>query len=349
MPANRKRTSLAWLVVSALSVPTIVAFGCTPAQKADPAPSASAPSSSAPAATASASVAKPEPRGGDEIRPVYPLDAGAPDPLAQRFCDAVQLLPEQRKAECCGGSAVTAQGLSAQCVRTLTFALGQRAVTLAPADVDACVAAVTKATSGCDWVTGFGFAMPPECDGIIKGTLAEKATCRSSLECAEGMRCIGLSTVDLGTCGKPKETRAMCNIANDMMATFTRQDGLERAHPECEGFCAYGHCFDAVAEGGACKSDRECGSARCEAGKCTRAKLPAVGEACAGACAYGARCLAGKCVAPKAEGEACSANEECRGMCARGDGGAGGTCSKTCAVTSYVKVSPPQAPAKKGR
>ncbi len=193
-------------------------------------------------AAASAPARRREARGSDELLPVYPLDAGPPDPLAARFCDAVLLQPERRRAECCAGSVGAAGRIEGQCVRTRTVALGQHAVTLAPADVDRCVEAVTRATVGCDWVIPNTVALPPECDGVVKGALKEKAQCRSSLECQEGARCLGLSTVDLGVCGAPKVVGAQCNLAVDMLATFARQDQLDRAHPECAGYCNRGHC-----------------------------------------------------------------------------------------------------------
>jgi hypothetical protein len=340
-------SSWAWAVLA--SLPWIRAGGCTPTQKAAPdAPEAgadAAPSARVSAAT-SAATEGADPQGGDEIRPVYPVDAGPPDPLAERFCDAVVVLPERRKSECCGTPNVVAPAIRAQCVRTLTFALAQRAVALPPPDVDRCVEAMNRTTSGCDWVTPFSEAPPAECDGIVKGMLKEKAPCRSSLECAEGLRCQGLSTVDLGACGPPKVPGSQCNVAVDMLATMTRQDRFARAHPECAGYCARGRCNAAVPVGGDCTNDLVCGSGRCASGKCTDAPPAAAGESCTDTCAAGARCVKGKCAAPKAEGASCDADAECRGTCVRGDGGAAGTCAKSCPV---FNLAPPPVPRASGR
>jgi hypothetical protein len=283
-------------------------------------------------------------RGSDEIRPVYPVDAGAPDPLAARFCDVVLLEPERRRAECCSSSSAVASTLRDQCVRTLTFALGQHAVTLAPADVDRCADAVTRATSACDWVIPNTVALPPECEGIVKGALKEKDPCRSSLECPDGMRCVGLSTVDFGACGAPKAARSPCNLAVDMLATFTRQDQLDRAHPECAGYCGHGRCEDRVAPGGTCSMDRACGQGHCSAGKCTDKALPAAGSPCTDACAAGARCVKGQCAAPRSEGGACESDVECRGQCVRGDAGAVGACVKSCPGSTIPASSVPARP-----
>jgi hypothetical protein len=308
-------------------------------------PPAPAPAPSASASPALSASAPPEPAelpGSDDLRPVYPVDAGPPDPAAQRFCDAVYALPGRRRAECCGGKPGLEEGLAGQCVRVLTYAIGSRALTVAAADIDRCVEAMTQATSGCDWVKPYGLPpVPPACLGLLHGALGPKAQCRSSLECADGMRCRGLSTIDLGRCGPPAAQGA-CAVANDMLATFTRQDDLERAHPECEGACVGHRCAPALAEGVACVADAQCGKGRCVAGKCSSAPPAGVGEPC-GECAHGLRCLAGKCAAPRPEGAACSADGECRGLCARGDGGVAGTCAKTCAAAVGWPFSPASA------
>lgn len=334
-------------MASLLAASLALAAGCSERQAALPAPGSSAPSATATGSSAPAQSAQPAPTiagDSDEIRPVYPLDA-APHPLAQRFCEAIHILPEKRKGECCGAATSPAlEGVAGLCVRTLSYALGSGAVTLAPADVDACVAALGKATTGCDWVKPFALELGPACDGIVKGTLAEKAPCRSSLECGEGMRCLGLSTVDPGTCGPPKPARYPCNLAVDVLAGHTRQASLERAHPECAGFCTRSVCQDAVADGAACSLDLQCGRGRCEAGKCTHAPPPGPGEACVETCAPGARCARGKCVAPKGEGEGCEENEDCRAMCVRGDGGAAGKCEKLCAMPAPRITLPSKKP-----
>lgn len=305
------------------------AGACSSSKSDVPAPSASA--SAASAASAAPSVAAaPTPRFDAEAQPVYPVDAGPPDPQALRFCAAIQSLPEERKVACCSG-APTGNAPVAACVRTLSYALAQHAVTLAPADLDACVAAMTKATLGCDWVTPFAAAIPPECTGLLKGQLPEKERCRSSLECGSTLRCQGLSATDIGACGPPRPDRFQCGVAIDALAVYTRQDGVERDHPECEGYCIRGQCQPALAPGAECKSDPQCGKGRCVAGKCASGPLPALGAACpAGMCAPGAGCVQGTCVAPKAEGEPCSSYAECRGQCVTGDAGTAGTCSRRC-------------------
>jgi hypothetical protein len=268
----------------------------------------------------------------DDIKPVYPNDGRKPDPLAERFCKVVHELPDQRKASCCpeSPSGVT---LVAECIRTLSYALGERAVTLTAPDVDACEREMKNATEGCDWFVSLASPLPAACDGIIRGALAQGARCRSSLECADGLRCQGLSTTTAGACDRPRPSGTLCNVAVDTLAAHTRQDGFEAVHPECEGYCAQRRCAATVAVGDSCRSTIECGKNRCVAGKCSASPLPKVGDACSeGGCAGGAKCLKGKCTATKREGEACESDAECRGACVAAQKGAPGKCEKRCPV-----------------
>src|SRR5690348_13024508 len=66
----------------------------------DAAPPMASVATAAPPPSASglaAQIVEPE----DDVRPVYPSDAGPPNPLAQRFCAALHDVPEQRRATCC--------------------------------------------------------------------------------------------------------------------------------------------------------------------------------------------------------------------------------------------------------
>jgi hypothetical protein len=358
MTTHTTRGGIAGVAGLLAALAAVVAPACqTPAPSADG--GSAAPSASAPIpAPAAAPTDSP---GSDEIRPLYPLDAGPPDPLAKRFCDAVYTLPAQRTAECCEAGAAPKPSpiplaLGGQCVRVLSYALSTNAVRLAPADVDACAAAIAQATVGCDWVTlTLTVPIPPACEGILAGQLPEKAPCRSSLECAAGLRCQGLSAIVPGVCGPPRPPGQECNLAIDSFAALTRQDHYASAHAECDGTCSGKRCTAALPEGGACKDDAPCGKLRCEGGKCTAAPLPGAGQACSSVCAYGLRCLGGKCAAPKAEGGACETGAECRGACVPanlgdaprppGDGGTGGTCEKTCTFQLRMpKQQPPKAP-----
>jgi hypothetical protein len=230
--------SLDRTIAAALAL--LAASGCS--RKSGNATTDAAPAPAAASAIAP-STASGEP-GSDELKPVYPADAGPPDPLAARLCDALHALPAKRLAACTSKPAGPAAGIvQGQCVRTLTAALAAHAVKLDPGDVDHCTDAMTRATTGCDWATpAAATPLPPECDGIVHGALSPGASCRSSLECPDGTRCQGLSTIDTGTCAAPKAAGLACNLADDMLATFARQDHFDRAHPECAGTCVARMC-----------------------------------------------------------------------------------------------------------
>src|SRR6185436_3722223 len=73
--------------------------------------------------------------GNDEIKPVYPRIV-PPNPLAARLCEAFHELPAKRRAEC--GAQSAGSTLTSECVRTLSFAVNEKAVILDSADADRC-------------------------------------------------------------------------------------------------------------------------------------------------------------------------------------------------------------------
>lgn len=291
-------------------------------------------SSDAPGAAASASAPAPasapsdglsqRPNPDDEDKPIYPREAGAADPLAQRLCDAIHEVPAARRAACCAST--PGFRATAECVRVLSFALRANAVALEASSVDACAAAVAKAYDGCDWVGPSAPATPAECQGIVKGKLPKGDRCRSSLDCQDGLRCLGVAATRLGKCGPPQPARGLCGVSTDALAGYLFDGTVDAKHPECASFCEGRICRDFVAIGGECTTSLACGVGRsCRNGKCAAAAPPIAGEACADtSCASGLRCVKGACRAPKAGGEPCAADLECRGACERG------TCGKRC-------------------
>jgi hypothetical protein len=288
------------------------------------------------AAPAGADAAVPasekEQRSDDDTRPVYPLQVGDPAPLAQRLCESLQGIPAKRRAACCGGAPT--ELLTSECVRMLTAALTSKAVRVEASAVEACAQAMDQTYQGCDWPGPDAPAPPAACLGIFQGTLAAGARCRSSLECAEGLRCHGLGPTDPGICGPPAPAGQPCSFSVDPLATYTRQDTLDEAHPECQGHCFKRQCSENVAASGACVISAQCGPGRhCAGGACTEGAEARLGQPCSGGdCEQGARCVLGTCVAPKPVGAACERDAECQGGCVRPDGGKQGTCGPRCAA-----------------
>jgi hypothetical protein len=271
-----------------------------------------------------------EQREEDDVRPVYPMQAGAPSPLAQRLCEAIQEIPAKRRASCC--ESTPGLLLTGECVRMLSAALASGAVKLEAPAVDACVQAMEQAHQGCEWIGPETPPPPAACLGLVRGTLASGAKCRSSLECAEGLRCHGVGPTDPGVCGSPGGAGQLCAISVDALAAYLRQDTLDEAHPECQGHCFKRQCTDPVALGGECGLEVQCGPGlHCSEGKCAQGELAGLGQPCAnGGCQEGARCVLGVCATPKPTGTACERDAECRGGCVRPDGGRGGTCGPRC-------------------
>jgi len=307
-----------------------------------PAPPAASASASA-SAPASSSAAPPAPQdkdsapGDDDIRPVYPPTKDPPDPRALKYCDALQVTPAARRAACCGEAPSPPPATAGECARMLSAALRSGAITLAAEDVDRCAEAVAKAHEGCGWVGPGPQPLPAACQGLLRGTLKAGARCRSSLECEGNQRCHGLGPTDLGTCNPPGARGARCGTGADPLAAFARQADVDTTHPECAGYCALRRCADPVPAGAACRSPAACGpGALCVAGNCAPGQPAAAGEPCpAGACRDGARCVKDRCVAPRAEGEPCEQDAECRGACNRGDASAAGTCGMRCAKPGF--------------
>ena len=283
-----------------------------------------------PDAGTAVAVAEKTPRAEDEVRPVYPTQAGAPSPLARRFCEALHELPARRRAECCR----TPPGLllTSECVRMLSVALTTNTVKLEASAVEACSQALEQTHQGCDWVGPEALPPPAACLGILQGTLSTGARCRSSLECAEGLRCHGVGPTDTGVCGPPASTEQFCALSVDALATYTRQDTLDQQHPECQGHCDKRQCADNLTVGGKCVFEAQCGPGNhCSAGTCAQGELARLGDPCAsGGCEPGARCIQGVCVAPKPAGAACERDVECLGGCVPSDGGPKGRCGPRC-------------------
>ena len=285
--------------------------------------------------------------GAEDVEPVYPIEANAPPvPLAEKLCTALTSLPEKRRAECC--KAKPSIVITAECTRQLSAALRHNALGLEEKDVDACIAAFDKTLEGCDWVGPFPPGPPAACQGIFSGKLAAGQKCRSSLECAGDLRCKDLGPTSPGKCA-PAGTgeQTSCGGTVDSLATYTRQNDVDKHHPECRDRCIKHKCQKPVDEGGACLISGDCQEGmQClpAAGplqkngqaprKCVAGKAPsAEGEPCPGdVCEGTLQCIRGKCTNKKAGGEACTDDFECRGGCLRTAGAAKGTCGPRCDI-----------------
>lgn len=259
---------------------------------------------------AAAAAAQPE----EELKAVYADFAGPPAPLAQKLCGALYDLPVARRAACCGGK--PGSTLGGECVKIVSAALRSGGVQLDAAGVDRCVLAQEKAHDGCSWVGQYHPPLPAECDGLLSGHRAKDEVCRSSLECANGLRCLGAGPMDKGRCGPPRGDGQPCLTSVDPLAVFARES-LDAHHPECSGYCGHRKCEPIAAPGAACSIAPECPPGQhCDGKKCAPGDVAALGASCAGGtCAPGSRCIHGQCAAPKPDGSSCKDDVECLGGC----------------------------------
>jgi hypothetical protein len=265
-----------------------------------------------------------------ERRPLYPVDIGTPDPMAERLCNALHTLPQTRKAQCCGTP--PSSSLAGECARTLTSAVRAGAVKLVAEEIERCIEATTRQLQGCDWVTPLTRAAPQACDSLVHGQVEGGARCRSSLECTDGLFCRGLGPTTPGVCAEPAAVGTACGQGQDMLAIYTRQSAHEGRHADCAGACRAGQCTAVVGLDGACNATQECtAGTHCASGRCTTGRFAKLGEACSGdACLEGAVCTGGVCVARKAAGERCTSPFECQAACVKQPGAASGTCGMQC-------------------
>lgn len=280
-----------------------------------------------------------------EAKPLYPQDIGKPDPLAERLCDALQALPQRRKAECCGTSA--SEGLTSECARILTATLRDGAVRIEASAVDRCIEETSKQLAGCDWVRPLQPAPPDACLGIIQGQLKAGAQCRSTLECRDGLICGGARTTVAGVCREPSAVGGACSRAVDTLVTYARQPTDDRRHPDCVGHCFQGQCAPFAAVGESCLSNQQCtAGAHCAAGRCENGPPPKIGEPCdKTVCEGAAACVDGKCAALKRSGEPCMSPFECQGSCVKDAGATLGTCGMQCSWVPPTAIQPARTPA----
>lgn len=257
------------------------------------------------------------PPAPEETRPVYPIKlAGDPDPRAVTFCRALHAVPASRRQACCHDTPGAV--LTDECVRTVTYAARDGAVAFDDAALAACGRDVDASLAGCDWVGLLLPDLPASCRGVLRGTLAAGARCRSSLECQGTLRCQGAGPVTFGKCAPARSVGQGCALAVDALAAYTRQDRVDAEHPECLGYCGLRHtCEPLLATGGTCVMNSQCGPGHhCAAGRCADGAIAQKGEACtADECVAGTRCTGGRCQVPRAAGEACVNDFECLGGC----------------------------------
>jgi hypothetical protein len=271
-----------------------------------------------------------------------PADAGARSD-ARAFCDDAFGADAERLREKCsaadlGVSQAVARAAANLCSGDLASALSQRRATF---DVDAgrqCVEMLRSKAMPQSREDDTFFLYPP-CDRVLVGTQAEGGACRFSVECADGLACVGYRPGVDGACKRPPRTGEACSV--QAFATFLNAPAAALHHPPCArgAWCDGAVCQARAAAGKGCKANDGCA----EGLACTRGKCGRRGEAGA-TCTSSADCSfslwcdrtgdggAGKCAEKRAEGHPCNAADACRGRCDVPNlSDAGGVTSGVCA------------------
>jgi hypothetical protein len=178
------------------------------------------------------------------------------------------------------------------------------------------------------------------CDRVVVGTQASGGPCRFSVECQDGLACVGYRPGIDGSCKKPPRAGDSCSV--QAYATILNAPAAALHHPGCApgAWCDATTCRERAPAGKACSTSDACA----EGLVCSRGRCSAPGRA-RGACdknedcAFGLWCDrtlgGGQCAEKRAEGQSCSTPEACKGRCdvpAGRDGGStsSGSCVAVC-------------------
>ena len=324
-----------WLIVASFCSCSSAGSEQAPAEAVSSTPTLSSASASASGIPSGVAASRPE------VESVFPADNQPPLALAERYCAALHELPALRRKDCCNDQRGAL--FVKECSRMLSYSLRSGGSSLTEESVAKCEAAFSKRLEGCGWVGLEPPRIPAECRGLLTGTRKRGDLCRSSLECAAGDSCAGLSATNSGICSVPKASGGMCQTAIDSLAAYLFAD--DAAHPECAGVCDKLRCRDATAEGATCSATLECGSGqRCAKGRCVKGSHATVSQACSEdlPCAEELRCVEGTCRTALPAGEPCNSDLACLGSCNSG------TCAMRCEVakaTDFSKALSPRSAA----
>jgi hypothetical protein len=277
-----------------------------------------APADAAPTADASAAAANPPVDAGD-------ADSGLRGELND-FCHTAFTADQDRMREKCSPSDLALSGRLGRaagdlCAHDMVIALGRKR-----ADFDAeagkkCVEMLREKQLAQTSETDSLFQHFP-CDRVLLGMQGEGQPCLFSVECKDGLACVGYQIGVDGTCRKPPPARQACTL--QPYGSILTEAASTLHHPACApgAYCDGTTCQPRVPAGKACSKSTMCAAGlSCVMGKC--GQRPAAGAACAATtdCAFGLWCDrggdggAGKCAPKRTDGQECFAQEACKGKC----------------------------------
>ncbi|HEY6461442.1 MAG TPA: hypothetical protein VIY73_14850 [Polyangiaceae bacterium] len=154
------------------------------------------------------------------------------------------------------------------------------------------------------------------CDRVLVGLQPEGQPCRFSIECKDGLACVGYKIGADGTCRKPPPAKQACTL--QPYGTLINQAAAEQHHPACApgAWCDGTTCQPRALAGKSCTTSSSCTAGlSCVQGKC--GLRAGVGSACGAAsdCAFGLWCHQGTCAVRFDDGHECTTAEACKGRC----------------------------------
>jgi hypothetical protein len=252
-------------------------------------------------------------------------DAGRAD--LRDFCAGAFSADHERLRSTCSPadlnvSESVARAAGRLCANDLGTALARARATFDPEAAHRCVeklrANPLTASSEADSV----FAHAP-CDHVVQGGQAEGDPCHYSIECKDGLACVGYARGIDGTCKKPPRAGEACTA--QQFATILNGSAAALHHPACVrgAWCDGSTCRPRQTAGRTCTTNDGCADGLvCASGKCA---APArVGGPCAKTadCAFGLWCDqtgsnagTGHCAEKASEGQPCVDPDACNGRC----------------------------------
>jgi hypothetical protein len=180
------------------------------------------------------------------------------------------------------------------------------------------------------------------CDQILVGAQAEGQPCLFSVECKEGLACVGYKIGDDGKCRKPPKAKEACTL--QPFGTIINEAAAAPHHPACAkgAYCDGSLCQPRIIAGKPCDKSESCAEGlACVQGKCGSRGAEAAPCSAAADCAFGSWCdrsagsTSGTCATKRADGQTCPSDDACKGRCDMPKGKDGrphppGTCAAVC-------------------
>jgi hypothetical protein len=308
-----------------------------------PAIDAAAPSApSAPSAPAEARAAAAAPPA--TAAPERETDGGRS--AVRDFCNDAYTADVDRLKDKCAPADLSTTEAMARAAANLCFSDISAALSRSRASFDAdaaqhCVAMLRAKPLAQSSETDTFFQHFP-CDRVLLGLQAQGQPCRYSVECKDGLSCVGYSVGVDGTCKKPPRPGEACE--GQPFGTILNDAAASLHHPACArgAWCNGKTCDRRLPAGRACGSSAACAEGlACVMGRCAPRGAAGAGCRTDADCVFGLWCDhdadagTGRCATKRAQGAACGSNEQCKGRCdlaAARDAGPGehGTCASVC-------------------